>query len=333
MPNNKVHNNQTAQRHVATCLCAVAMLLLIVACNRGETVKFSRLDQLLFTTPADQLEQAMKAHRKEYSSELLVFYPEEPDFVQMTKEFVADPVMLDIFHITDSLYHDLSDVERQLGRALAQAYKLCPEMPRVEHLYTMVTGDFNYAYRIYSNGSDLCVALDMYALGAMEKYQYFGLPQYIVRTMTKEHIAADCMHTLGGLLCERPDGELTLLDYAIIEGKVLYFIEQTMPQLADTTLLRYTGEQMEWMEHSVANVWAWLIQNKMLYSKDRNQFQNICDEAPKTNAFGDNSAPRTTDYIGWQIVRRYMKKSGATMQQLFDETDSQKILTESAWRP
>ena len=68
-------------------------------------------------------------------------------------------------------------------------------------------------------------------------------------------------------------------------------------------------------------------------SKDRVQFQNFCDEAPKTNAFGDDSAPRTTDYIGWQIVRRYMKKSGATMQQLFDETDSQKILSESGWRP
>lgn len=333
MPNNKVHNKKPAQRHVATCLCVVAVLLLLGGCSSGEKVKFHRLDQLLFTTPADQLEQAMKAHREEYDSELLKFYPEEPEFVQMTKEYAADPVMRDIYHITDSLYGNLSDVERQLGRALARAYKLCPEMPHVERLYAMVPGDFNYDFRIYSNGSDLCVALDMYALGAMEKYQYFGLPQYIVRTMTKEHIAADCMHMLGSLQCDTPDGELTLLDHALLEGKVLYFVEQTMPELADTILLRYTGDQQEWMKRNVANVWAWLIQNKMLYSKELNQYHNLIDDAPHTNAFGNESAPRTVNYIGLQIVRRYMKKSGSGMEELFRETDSQKILTESGWRP
>ena len=67
--------------------------------------------------------------------------------------------------------------------------------------------------------------------------------------------------------------------------------------------------------------------------KQLSLFRNIIDDAPKTNAFGDGSAPRTTDYIGWQIVRAYMKKSGCTMQQLFEETDSQKLLTQSGWRP
>lgn len=333
MPNKKAHKQPSAQRHVSTCLCVIAALLLLAGCSSGEEVKFSRLDQLLFSTPANQLEQVMKDHREEFDSELLMFYPEEPEFVQMTQDYVSDPVMRDIYRITDSLYGNLSDVERQLGHALARAYKLCPEMPHVERFYTMITGDFDLNTRIYSNGSDICVALDMYALGAMGKYQYFGIPQYIVRTLKKEYIAADCMHTLGALQCKRPDGELTLLDYAVMEGKVLYFMEQTMPRTADTILLRYTGEQMDWMEHSVENVWAWLIQNKMLYSKDRIKFQNIYDEAPKTNAFGENSAPRTTSYIGLQIVRRYMKKSGATMHEMFEETDSQKILTESGWRP
>ena len=71
----------------------------------------------------------------------------------------------------------------------------------------------------------------------------------------------------------------------------------------------------------------------LLYSTDIGQFHNIIDDAPHTNAFGQASAPRTTAYIGLQIVNRYMKKSGATMQQLFDNTDSRAILTASGWRP
>ncbi len=314
-------------------LAVCATVLLLTGCNRGEAVKFLRLEQLLFTTPTNQLPEAMKTHQEEYTTELISFYPDEPEFVHMTQDFVSDPVTRNIFHITDSLYHDFSDIERQLGRALARAYKLCPDMPHVERFYTMVAGDFNYNFRVYSNCSDLCVVLDNYALGAMEKYQYFGMPQYIVRSVSHEYIVPDCMYVLGGLQCKSNDGELSLLDYAIIEGKKLYFIEQTIPGIADTILLRYTADQMAWMKDNIEQVWGWFIQNKLLYSTDIGQFHNIIDDAPHTNAFGQSSAPRTTAYIGLQIVNRYMKKSGATMQQLFDNTDSRAILTTSGWRP
>ena len=62
------------------------------------------------------------------------------------------------------------------------------------------------------------------------------------------------------------------------------------------------------------------------------RFHNLIDDAPKTNAFRDSS-PRTTDYIGWQIVSRYMKNSGISMQQLLEEADAQKILSQSNYRP
>lgn len=323
------------QRHAIACLCIIVAAMLMAGCNsRGEEVHFSRFEQLLFDTPVDQLQQEMLNHREEYTSELIFFYPEEPEFMEMTQGFVTDPVMRDIYRITDSLYHDLSDVERDLGRALARAYELCPNMGHVEHFYTMVTGDFdNYLFRVFSNGYDICVGLDMYALGTMERYQYFGMPNYIVRTLRREYIVPDCMFTLANLNIATPDGEKTLLDHAIADGKKLYFLEKTMPGIADTVMLRYTDAQLDWMEHNVANVWAWLIQNKMLYSTDQTVYQNYLGEAPHTNAFGNESAPRTVSYIGWQIVRRYMKKSGATMQELFDEANSQKILTESGWRP
>lgn len=322
------------QRHAAVCLCIVVAALLLSGCHRTEEVRFHRFEHLLFDTPADQLPAQLKAHADEFNSELIVLYPDEPEFIEMTHEFVSDPVMRDIYRITDSLYHDLSDIERQLGRALGRAYKLCPKMHHVERFYTMVTGDFdNYGFRVFSNCGDLCVCLDQYALGAMEKYQYFGMPTYLVRTFSRNNIVPDCMCALAGLYSASPDGDLTLLDHAIADGKKLYFIEKTMPGIADTVLLRYTADQLKWMEANVKNVWGWMIQNKALYSTDIHTYQNLLGEAPHTNAFGNESAPRTAAYIGWQIVRAYMKRSHCTMQQLFDETDSQKILTASAWRP
>ena len=333
MPNSKVHTLNMMQRHTVVCLCIVAALLLFASCQRDEEVHFRRFEQLLFNTPANQLQAELQKHYEEYNTELITLYPDEPEFIQMTQEYVSDPVMRDVYHITDSLYHDLSDVERQLGRALSRAYKLYPRMYHVERFYTMVTGDFNYDWRVYSNCSDLCVCLDQYSIGAMERYHYFGIPNYIVRTLTREYIVPDCIYTLAGLYIESPDGEKTLLDHAIADGKKLYFMEKVFPGIADTLLLRYTADQLRWMKDNTANVWSWLIQNKMLYSTDQGAYRNLLGDAPHTNAFGNESAPRSVCYIGWQIVRAYMKKSGATMEQLFDEPNSQKILTESAWRP
>lgn len=303
-----------------------------VACGgKRQEVHFLRFERLLFETPAEKLPAELKSHQAEFNTELFMIAPDVPEYIQRVQEFAEDPVMRDIYRITDSLYHDLTDIERQLGRALANAYRLCPDMKHINRFYTMVGGDFITDYRVYTNDIDLCVCLDQYALGSMERYQYFGVPAYMVRTLSREYIVPDCMMTLASP--DLPDGEPTLLDYAVAEGKKYYFVEKTIPGIADTILLHYTNEQLGWMERNEAKVWAWLIQNKMLYSTDQSAWRNLVGDAPHTNAFGNDSAPRTAGYIGWHIVRQYMKKSKCSMEELFAEKDSRKILTRSGWRP
>ncbi len=333
MQNKYILNLKEIQRHLSWCLCIVVALL-ATGCDKGEKVPFHRLEQLLFETPVDQLTSELNKHHAEYDSELLRLAPGNAGFDSMLRGYVCDPTIRLIYQTTDSLYHDMSVEEHQLGKALAKAYKLLPSMQRVERVCTMVTADYdNYDFRTISNKSDLCIAIDNYALEAGGLGQRFGVPQYIVRTCTREQIVPDCMRTLAKQYIAWPEQRQTLLDYAIAEGKVIYFVEQTMPKLADSTLLRYTGEQLQWMRQNEQNVWGWILQNKLLYSTDIGQTRNLIVDAPHTNNFGNESAPRTATYIGWQIVKAYMHKSGATMQELFEELDSQQILRTSGWRP
>ena len=332
MPNRRSINHRRIQRCGLSHLCIVLAALMAVACGgKGQEVHFLRFEHLLFESPVEKLPAELKSHQAEFNTELFMIAPDVPEYIQTVQEFVEDPVMRDIYRITDSLYHDLGDVERQLGGALGRAYRLCPNMKHIRRFYTMVGGDFITDYRVYTNDIDLCVCLDQYALGAMERYQYFGVPTYMVRTLGREYIVPDCMMTLAtpGL----PDGEPTLLDYAIAEGKKYFFVEKTLPGIADTILLRYTGEQLDWMEHNEGQVWAWMIENRMLYSTDQSAWRNLVGDAPHTNAFGSGSAPRTAGFIGWKIVRQYAKRSKCTMEELFAERDSRKILTVSQWRP
>ncbi len=328
MPSSNAHTSNQLQRHATVCLCIVVMLFSGCARNRQQ-VHFLRFEQLLFNTPAESLQATLEEHADDYCTPLLNVAPDDATYMQLLTDFVSDPATRHIYHVSDSLYHDLGWLEKELGEALARSEKICPEI-QYDRFYTLVTGDFDdYQNRVFCDGRELALSIDHYAVGEIPG----AVPAYIERLSKPEYMAADCMAAIARAAIMLPDGEMTLLDYAIAEGKTLYYLEKTLPNTPDTILLRYTEEQLEWMKHYTEQVWGAFIQDKLLYSHDLGQFHNFIDEAPKTNAFGDGSAPRTPSYIGWQIVRRYMKKTGASMQELFNTTDSRLILTTSGWRP
>ena len=328
MQNKKDIAYTRVQRCRQLCLCILLAATLFTACGgKKSEVRFLRFEQFLFEP------EKTAADASQFVSPLINYQPDDPQFMAMVHDFTNDSVVEYIYHTTDSLYHDLGWLETELGKALARAAKICPDI-RYDRFYTLVTADFDdYQNRVFCTDHELAVSIDRYAVGEMQQYGSFGIPAYILALSRKEYIAPDCMAAIARAHIELPDGQLSLLDYTIAEGKVQYFLERTMPWADDTLRLRYTGDQMSWMKGHVEQVWAWLIENRMLYNTDYSQLRNFIDDAPKTNAFGEGSAPRTLHYIGWQIVKQYMKKSGRTVEELLGETDSQKILTQSGWRP
>lgn len=329
MLNKNVITCNWVQRCGQLCLCILVATTLLTACHgkKGDGVKFLRFEQFLLEPDHGGFDAA------QFDSPLINYYPDDPQFMAMVQDFQRDDAVQYIYHVTDSLYHDLHWLETQMDKALAKAAKVCPSI-HYDRFYTILTADFeDYPNRVYCSDHELALSIDHYAVGNMQQYSNFGIPAYIIALSQKEYIAPDCMAAIARAHTELPEGQLSLLDYTIAEGKVQYFLERTIPWVDDTLRLRYTEQQMGWMKSNVRQVWTWLIENKMLYNTDYSQLRNFIDDAPKTNAFGEGSAPRTLHYIGWQIVRQYMKKSGSSMEELLAETDSQKILTQSGWRP
>ena len=325
MQNKHIHRLQQWQRHTWLCLCIVVTGLCAASCGeKAAPVKIHRFEQFLF---------ANEGNAADFNTPLLNHNPDDPAFMAALNDFRNDPMVRRLYAVTDSLYHDLSWLEQDLGDAMARAHDLCPEVS-YSYFYTLVTADLgNYPSRIFSNLTDMAISIDNYALGHVEELQRFGIPSYITRLCRREYIAADVMAAAARNHIELPEGDMTFLDYAIAEGKTLYFLDQVLPSTPDTIKLRYTQAQLDWMTENAENVWGWLIQNKVLFSNDMTQLNNLVDDAPKTNAFGDGSAPRTNAWLGWQIVRQYMKKTGVSMSDLFADTDSRKILETSGWRP
>ncbi|MBR6440819.1 MAG: hypothetical protein IKS44_02070 [Bacteroidales bacterium] len=319
-------------RRLSILLVAVLMAAMS-GCERKPSVavQLHRFEKVLFETPASQLQGRLASAQGEFSSDLLNVHPDNPQYMEMVKGFVTDPTMREVYRLVDSTFGSMESESQQLGAALARAHELCPQV-RYDKVYTYVSGLFDYNMRVGCNSHELIISLDQYILPYTEKFSYFNSPLYLVQQSRREYMVADCMTAIARQQIVLPERDLTLLDYMVAEGKAIYFAQQTLPGTPDSILLRYTAEQTEWMQRNEEKVWAYFLQNKLLYETDYMRFHNFIDDAPKTNAFRE-SCPRTTDYIGWRIVQRYVKATGATLQELFNEPDAQKILSASNYRP
>lgn len=317
-------------------------LIIIIAILAGcsgirhddSAITILRYDKMLFETPASALPDSLRSFAQRFGSPLLANYPDDPVFLANVAGFVNDSVVRSIYIITDRKFHDLADIEKQLNAALDKAASIYGEIS-VNSVAAYVSAQFDYTSRIVADreSGTILISLDQYALSEMEQYSYFGLPKFIVELSDSIFIVSDAMAELARQYISAPDeNNTTMLDLMIMEGKVLYFLDQVLPKTDDCIKIRYNQDQMDWCRNNESMIWAYYIQHNLLYEKDFTRYHNFIDEAPKTNAFKD-SAPRTTQYIGWQIVRNYMEQNKCSIAELFANTDSQAILQASKYRP
>jgi gliding motility-associated lipoprotein GldB len=183
------------------------------------------------------------------------------------------------------------------------------------------------------------IGLDMF-LGADSKFYPAlrqSIPEYIARRFTPENITPRVIEGLAREeLFPESDKDRSLLSKMIYNGKILYFLDAVIPDLPDSLKIGYSSQQMQWSTTFEPEIWAYFLQNDLLYESDYMKIQKYLADAPFTPGIGDNSesAPKLGVYTGWQIVKKYMEKNPEiTLQQLMKESDPQRILNGSKYKP
>lgn len=298
----------------------------------GKTIEIKRFEDLIFKTPISDLHQALIANQHDYR----FFFNTDissPEYFEEIKQYASDSIMQQVYNVVATTYPDLSWLEKELATAMEKSNELLPnEQPK--NFYTMISGTFGYYDRVICNDSFMAINMDQYAVKNMKYFNgYFGMPMYIVNLLDSIYLPTDCMaaYAISKIATPR-DKEQSLLDVMIIQGKVLYFLDQIFPNTADSIKIRYTADQMKWAIENENNMWGYFIQKNLLYETDYTKIRSFINEAPSTTAF-ENSAPRMCDFIGWKIVNKYMKKKDVSIKDLFLNTDSQQILTDSGYKP
>lgn len=300
-----------------------------------EPVEIHRFDQALFRLIESKDSTLQPVLLNQYPGMLEVVgkgilniqTPEAPDFFPTLLRFYSDPALANLYRDALAQYDTIADIRRGLGEGFAYLKTHFPTM-QIPAVYMHVSG-FNQ--NVLVGDSLLSLSIDKYLGEAYPLYQEFFY-DYQQRKMQRSHVVPD--YLAGWIMSEYPftGKENVLLDRMIYEGKIHYLISGALPEVSPALLMGYTEDAYAWCRANEKEIWKAMVERKHLYTPDQITTSKYFEDTPC--AFLSNEAPGNLGgWIGWQIVRNYMEKTGSTPEALMTNTDAQDILTRSKYKP
>jgi len=337
-------------RKTRSSLLLFTIVLLITSCNRERKIDadisdidinqpFMRFDRELFLFGDTVTVENVKQMRQKYGSFFDLFCSriirirsnEDTLTAKDLTQFISDSDVEEIHRMTDSVFSNMNEIQKNLLDVFKHYSYFFPEKP-VPAIVTYISA-FNY--QVITADSTLGIGLDMY-LGEKyaDIYASINIPLYMSRRFTKNYLVNDCIK--GWFQSEYdPDSvKSELLSQMIYQGKLLYYTDALAPEMPDTIKTGYTKEQLEWCIKNEANIWAFFIEQKLLYSTVIQEYVKYINDGPTTNGLPKESPAKIGAWIGWQIIKAYMNNNdNISLEVLLKEKDAQKILNISNYKP
>ena len=296
-----------------------------------DPVEIKRYEQKLFEIDPANLALELKKIQPEYSVFLNGDLDDTLSLIPLVN-YIDDTLLRNVNDDCQHVFPDLSGLEIAFTQAL-RYYKYYYPKLELSGIYTYISG-FDYEHPVQLMDDNILIAIDMYLGKDYFRYKKLGLPAYMLHRFNQYYIVRDCMMELAKKELEYRQVGSTLLDMMVNEGKIIYFSNAMIPSISDSILMNYSGSQMDWAINAEGTVWAFLLENEMLYARDNQAIQKFILESPFTSFFGAESPPRLGWYVGWKIVSAYMQNNpDVELPQLMQEYDAQNILKLSGYKP
>jgi hypothetical protein len=295
-----------------------------------QPVDIARYEQALFSINPG----SMKAGLKKIAADFPVFLNVDVDDtlnIYQLHQFVTEPVNRELYEMVMEKYPDLTEYEQGFSDAFKRFRYYFPEKELPE-ISTYVSG-LIYELPVQFFDNNMIIALDMYLGADHDIYRQYGIPLYRIARMNSDHIVKDGMYELYyNHFLELP-GE-NVLQRMIAKGKHLYFLDAMLPNTPDHIKIGYPAEKLEWCRSNESNIWAFMVQNELLFASDALTIRKFFTDGPFTSQFTGESPARIGEWVGWQIVRSYMNHNRqVTLQELTENDDAQMIFSKSRYRP
>ncbi len=257
-------------------------------------------------------------------------YPDDSTYVNKLYEKFTN------IHI-DTLALEVKRVfgnEQKLKDELTQAFKnlkyYYPEIaiPRIETVISGLETD------MFVSDSLIIIGLD-YFLGKDGRYRP-NMYEYLLRQYNPENIVPSIMLMYGidSRINHMDENNKTALADMITYGKSFYFAKRMVPCTPDSVLIWYTPKEIKGARENQDLIWARFIEDKLLYSTSHMLKQKYLGDRPKTAEVGPECPGRIGQWVGWQMVKAYMKENpNLSLPDLMNAGNADKIFKESKYNP
>ena len=327
---------------------ALGLSFILFSCSRNPLkinvsdvsvdLRIKHLDADLQGMDNDRLKVAIPDLKKKYGEFFDIFTyqmiavggTDQENFPDLLYSFVSDTVLIRklVPQVAEKI--DTLRLRKELDLAFRH-YKYYFPQKEIPVIYTCISG-LNQSVVIANNL--IGISLDKYLGSGSPFYVRMGLPVYKRRNMNQSRLVPDMM--VAWVMAEWPKSinANSMLSEMIQEGKQMYFVDAMLPELNDTLKMGYTKNQIDFCRKNEASMWTFLAEHKLLFTTDRMNIKRFIDDGPYTSAFGEQSPSRTGVWIGWQIVRSYMKQHPEVkLADLLANQDFQMILNQSNYQP
>lgn len=324
------------------------MLFVLVGCNSDPldvdvknsevNLEFKRLDQDLFQLNPSAGETNTDEVYAEYG-QFLVDYcegvvqignPEDESFPFAVARFITDENMKILYDDTQTEYADVSSLESDLNQSFTYFHYHFPDstIPEIVWMISALN------YPVVATRNTLGISLDLFLGADYPVYPQVGLPEYMYSNMKREQVVPQAMKGWIQSMFETEAERNSLLDYMIFEGKILYTLDAVLRSHPDSAKIGFTQDAMDWCTTYEARIWAHLIDEELLYTTKYMDINKWINQAPFVAGIPKDSPGRLGQWVGWQIVRKYMLENPeVSIEELMLHNDSQAILSGSKYKP
>src|SRR5690606_19956807 len=251
-----------------------------------------------------------------------------PDSVWFNKK--NDTLFNELYSETQKQFKDIATLKEELTLLFKHIKYYYPNENPGRVITVLSDVDIN-SRAIYTD-SIAIISLDTY-LGKKHKF-YVDFDTYILGDFEPNRIVVDLAENFSTQKIAPPQDRM-FISQMVYAGKIMYMKEMLLPEVSDALKMNYTNEQLKWIETNEAQVWKHFVESKYLSDNDLKLVARFIQRAPFSKFYLelDQESPGSVGvYIGWQIVRSYMKNNNVTLQELALK-DAKTIFEQSKYKP
>ncbi|MDA7501744.1 hypothetical protein N8482_00555 [Chitinophagales bacterium] len=292
-----------------------------------------KMDTANMQQQADLLAEKYPEFGPFYMLDLLEIGPIElqADPVAKLKYFVSDP---DVRALYDSclLVHSSTAAFQE---EMEMAFKYYNYYTDEDAAMKVIWHSSAFGPATFTLGEDIIgVNLELFLGADFSLYETAGFPNYVSARFVPEAMGVYASKAWLQDRYEQSKENIRFIDEAIYRGKQLYLLEKMHPHRAKELLIGYTAEQQQWMIDNEDMVWGFFVKNKLLYESERSKFFNYVSDGPSSTGMPPNSPGNVGAWIGWQIVKQFMKRNpDVAVSDMMEINDGQTILSRSKYKP